>query len=303
MAKARDIEGLDCSTKVSEGIKLVLLTRFDEMYTLRESALDFSDIEGVHDMRVASRRLRSAMRDFLPFVEKRALKKVREDLKRVADALGKVRDHDVGIVALEALKAETEGEETKLEIETFIKERNELRDKARVDLTETITADALTKLKENFNQALKESEKESSQNITFYEAGKAIINTRLEEFLKLSKGLYTPFKVKRLHNLRIAAKRLRYAMELFAICFGDEIKLFADEISGMQDSLGELHDCDMWIDELGKRLAKADKENERRADVELLSHFTKARTKHYRTALERWRRWQEVSLLSDITRS
>lgn len=300
MAKAKEIEGLDCSAKVGDGIKLVLLTRFDEMCVLREAALDFSDIEGVHDMRVASRRLRSAMRDFLPFMEKRTLKKVRDDLKKIADALGEVRDQDVSIVALEALKVETEQEETKLEVETFINERNMLLDKARVGLIETITFDALTKLKNDFNQALEESEKEEVQKINFREAGKEIINTRLAEFLKLSRSLYTPFDIKRLHKLRIAAKRLRYAIELFAVCFGEEIKSFADEISGMQDSLGELHDCDVWIEELGKRLTKADKEIDRRADVELLSHFAKTRTKHYRDALERWNKWQEVSLLSGI---
>ena len=66
MAKAREIAALECDGDGVEGIRRVLLTRLDEVCEFREQALDFSDIKGVHAMRVASRRLRSASRDFAP---------------------------------------------------------------------------------------------------------------------------------------------------------------------------------------------------------------------------------------------
>ena len=73
MAKAKRIKGIKCKTVASAGIKLVLVTRFEELYGFHETALDWSDPEGVHSMRVASRRLRSALRDFTPYLRKRAL--------------------------------------------------------------------------------------------------------------------------------------------------------------------------------------------------------------------------------------
>ena len=284
MAKSKEIIGLDCEDSVAVGIKLVLYSRFEEMCALREAALDWSDIEGVHDMRVASRRLRSALRDFLPFLQKHSLKNVRNDLKKIADALGAVRDQDVAIVALESLAAET----TESGIEKFIEERNTVRNEKRVALIETITIGTLSLLQEKFNQAL-QSAAEEKEPISFREAGCEIINARLKEFLKLSDSLYTPLNIKPLHNLRIAAKRLRYAIELFAQCFGDEIIPFAEEITDMQTSLGELHDCDVWIEELGQKLLES--EDKTPAAFWLLSHYTKTTTKHYRAALERWQNW------------
>ena len=60
-------------------------------------------------MRVASRRLRSALRDFLPYLRKRGLSSVQKRLRNIADALGEVRDHDVAIMALEELEKEQTG--------------------------------------------------------------------------------------------------------------------------------------------------------------------------------------------------
>lgn len=300
MAKAKEITGLDCAASATDGVKLVLQTRFEEMFELREAALDWSDIEGVHDMRVASRRLRSALRDFHSLMRKREFKNFGKELKKVADALGNVRDQDVAIAALEDLKNETaEHEEIKRGIEKLIEERNVIRDKARIALTETITAGTLTLLREKLNEALRKAiNEDKSQNRTFREAGNAIIKERQKEFLKLSRSIYTPFDINPLHDLRIAAKRLRYAMELFSVCFGEEMNSFAEEVSNMQGSLGELHDCDVWIEEMGNRLKRKSKvlqtvENQERHDavIWLMSHFVKTRTKHYRAALDRWQNW------------
>ncbi|MBA2645618.1 MAG: CHAD domain-containing protein, partial [Pyrinomonadaceae bacterium] len=68
MAKANEIKGLDCGADVLSGVRLVLRTRLAEMCALGNRATDWSNIEGVHDMRVASRRLRSAMKDFELFL-------------------------------------------------------------------------------------------------------------------------------------------------------------------------------------------------------------------------------------------
>jgi CHAD domain-containing protein len=68
MAKAKEIIGLDCAAPVLERAAEVLRVRFDEVVNLRGAALDFSDIEGVHSMRVATEAVRSALRDYTPFM-------------------------------------------------------------------------------------------------------------------------------------------------------------------------------------------------------------------------------------------
>ena len=313
MAKAKEIVGLDCNADALEGMGLVLRVRFEEVCAFREAATDWSDIEGVHDMRVAARRLRSALRDFLPFIKKRPLKRVREELKIIADALGAVRDQDVAIVALKDLKEEAEQKEIKQGIENLIEEYSVVRNKAQARLIETITIENLAQLHEDFASAIEEAikvtreeiENNQSNNINLSQAGCSVITSSLKEFLAAGERIYEPFNVKALHKLRIAAKRLRYAIELFAPCWGEEVLSVAHEIAEMQSSLGELHDCDAWIEDLGQRLKRDEKsdtntQRNSQADVWLLSHFIKTRTKDYRAALERWNEWQQNQFAENL---
>ncbi|HUC08636.1 MAG TPA: CHAD domain-containing protein [Solirubrobacterales bacterium] len=102
MAGARKVE-LDCEASFSQAAARVVKVRSKEVFKHSEGVLDLADVERVHDMRVATRRLRAALEVFEPcFPEKRhrkALKKVRA----LADALGERRDADVEIALLEGL--------------------------------------------------------------------------------------------------------------------------------------------------------------------------------------------------------
>ena len=299
MAKAKEIIGLDCAADALLWAAEVLRVRLEEVVNLRGAALDFSDIEGVHDMRVATRRLRSAVRDFEPLLKKRLPKKVRKDLKRVSDALGAVRDQDVAIEFLEKLPDETAADSIKGGIGAFLKERNERRDAARLNLTESISAEKLDDLQKRFARAIDKMahRRKSKRAVSFNEAGRAAVAEGLENLFGLGAHLYHPYNVAELHEMRIAAKRLRYAIELFVHCWGDSTAPFAEEIARMQSFLGEAHDCDVWIEDLGKRLKHepenaATEESEYRAAVWLLSEFVKKRGKEYRSALQLWSEWE-----------
>lgn len=299
MAKAKEITGLDCAANALEWAAKVLHVRFDEVVNLRDAALDFSDIEGVHNMRVATRRLRSALRDFMPLMDKRPSKQLRKDLKQLADALGAVRDQDVAIVALEALQTEAETELIKSGVGRLLKERRDRREAARFDLTKIITADNLNDLQKRFTTSIDKAAKpkKSKRMVSFNEAGRSVVAAGLQDLLDLGASLYEPFKTEELHEMRIAAKRLRYAIELFVACWGARIAPFADEIAEMQSFLGEVHDSDIWIESLGKRLQRGQESaatngSDYQTTAWLLSAFVKKRTKEYRSALKLWSEWE-----------
>src|SRR5512147_1118170 len=126
MAKAKKIRGLDGNAPATQSIRLVFITRFNELIEWRKTALDWSDPEGVHSMRVASRRLRSAMRDFLPYLPKRSFTPVIKQLKGLADALGGVRDQDVAIDALERIEKKAPAEHS-AGLKQLIEKRKQLR--------------------------------------------------------------------------------------------------------------------------------------------------------------------------------
>ncbi len=302
MAKAKEITGLDCAADALEWAGKVLRVRFDEVIKLRDAALDFSDIEGVHAMRVAIRRLRSALRDFLPLLKKRPLRRVRKNLKQIADALGAVRDQDVAILALEHLQAAAEfdqiNEQIKEGIEKLLGERRLVREKAQMDLIQTLNADGLAKLQADFSAALEKAVRKNKRSrvVSFNEAGREAVADSLQDLCDLGACVYEPFNVEKLHEMRIAAKRLRYAVELFTVCWGERIAPFAVEIAEMQSFLGEVHDCDVWLENLSVRMRErqngAATGSEYKAAVWLLSEFIKNRTKNYRAALKLWSEWE-----------
>jgi CHAD domain-containing protein len=308
MAKAKEIVGLDCSASAEGGIRLALLTRLEEVGAFREQALDFSDIKGVHDMRVASRRLRSASRDFAPFLRKGRLDKAIEDLRELADVLGNVRDLDVSITALEKL-AQDAPQEIAEGIREIIRDSNARREKARAVLTESLTAELIEDLRLDFARGIEAATRarkprasgDSSAPIerTFRTVGREVVLRQWDELHARSKALRNPHKTRPLHRMRISAKRLRYAVELFSQCWDESLPPFAEEIAEIQGDLGNLHDCDVWIETLGEQLEKRDQEdttddsssNHRMAIVWLLGHFTTKRTRNYNDALMRWYEW------------
>ena len=74
--------------------------RTEELFAFGEGVLDTGDVERVHDMRVASRRLRAAMEVFAPCFPKRDFRRALREVKALADDLGRRRDPDVAMAAL-----------------------------------------------------------------------------------------------------------------------------------------------------------------------------------------------------------
>lgn len=264
-------------------------------------------------MRVASRRLRSALKDFLPYIRKRGLTSVLKEMKILADALGEVRDQDVAILALEQIESQAPAELSHA-LKQFLEPRKERRAEARKELKSMLVEDQLKQLESEFISRIEKatsadrdntSRGESANEPTFLKISSDIIEDRLKELEKLSDCLFRPFDVETLHEMRITAKRLRYALELFQQCWGHSMATYAKRVTRMQSALGEVHDCDVWIESFGKQIGQAKKEkkdDQVAAYMWLLNHFIKLRTKHWRQALTRWRHW-EANDASDKLRS
>lgn len=104
MAKARDVLGLRCEDPFGTVAARVVGVRADELLEHSEGVLDTGDIERLHDMRVASRRLRAAMEVFEPCFPRKRFRAALKEVKAIADALGERRDRDVSILALKTFE-------------------------------------------------------------------------------------------------------------------------------------------------------------------------------------------------------
>jgi CHAD domain-containing protein len=100
VAKAADIV-VDPFEPFGAAAARIVRMRSDELFAHAENVLDIEDIEIVHDMRVASRRLRAVLEIFEPCFPTGDFKTVLRDVKTLADALGERRDPDVHIEDME----------------------------------------------------------------------------------------------------------------------------------------------------------------------------------------------------------
>ena len=96
----------DCEEPFGRAAARVVEVRAAEVFEHAEGVLDTEDIERVHDMRVATRRLRAALEVFEPCFPAKPHRKALKRVKALADALGERRDRDVSIEFLEGFAAE-----------------------------------------------------------------------------------------------------------------------------------------------------------------------------------------------------
>lgn len=101
------------------------------------------------------------------------------------------------------------------------------------------------------------------------ENAQRIIAFRLNELVAWRHAIADPTQVTDLHNLRIAAKRLRYALEIFELCF-PSVKPILQRLTDLQEDVGDIHDLDVLIDMLRVHLARIDANTERLA-VEVMN--------------------------------
>ena len=85
---------------------------------------------------------------------------------------------------------------------------------------------------------------------TLADNAERIVRTRLDELCAFMPAAAGPDGKEALHDMRIAAKRLRYALELTHHCFGRYARPAGAYAKAVQDVLGELHDCDVQLPEL-----------------------------------------------------
>lgn len=92
-----------------------------------------------------------------------------------------------------------------------------------------------------------------------------VILIRLQEMYDWSTAIRDPQRVDELHNMRIAAKRLRYTMEIFSPCFGREFSRALSRVEEIQERIGAIHDCDVLVPLLTQTLEKEARRERKRA--------------------------------------
>lgn len=152
MARAREV-GLDCQGSFAEGAARAIEVRSEEVFAHAGNVLDLEDVEPLHDMRVATRRLRAAMEMFRPCFPRKRYRRAMKPLKALANALGERRDRDVAIAFLGELGAAAElapADRGRLEI--LVARLREEQREANEDLAPYLTEERLAELRERLER-------------------------------------------------------------------------------------------------------------------------------------------------------
>jgi len=145
VARARKVE-LDCEASFAVAAADVVQIRSEEVFEHSAGVLDLDDVEHVHDMRVATRRLRAALEIFADCFPRKRHRKALKRVKALADALGERRDLDVEIELLESCADEVaEGDRDALAAQ--IDARRKRQRKANEELASFVAPKRLKKLR------------------------------------------------------------------------------------------------------------------------------------------------------------
>lgn len=263
--------------------RLFLLERFERVVACVPAALEGDPEAGIHAMRVETKRLREALRLFRRAYRRDSFDQLLAEIETLNDKLGAVRDADV----LDAQLAELPtGGDTK-ELSPL---RAELASQRERDLTAFHLA--LGELAgTDFEARFRDLIINGRHHIDHKVAGRKLswfapreVGRRLRRVLKRIRAVSGEFDVHGLHEVRIANKQLRYAMETFASIYDRRFQRALDAVVELHSRLGDIHDLDVLIERLDTWTAKHGPTKKVTAQLEALRV---RRAKAYARA-ERW---------------
>lgn len=281
-----------------------MLTQVEALQDEIQGALVGEDIEHVHQMRVASRRMRNGLNLFMDCLSKKKGTAWRDEIRKITKALGAARDLDIQIDLLNRCLSEALEDRYKPGYNRLLLRLKQQRAKAQQKVNQTLTnlqeAGILDRMQTQLVEMTAGSENIYLYSPSLYQQAFEAIRANLDAFLGYEGYIYEPENIRELHAMRIEGKHLRYTLEIFAPIYGNALDLHIRAMKDIQDLLGEIHDNDVWIAWLPKFIQKEQLRIEAyfgnkgplRRLLPGLNHFMQdrqdVRDEEYRTFLSTW---------------
>jgi len=279
--------------------------------TLRKKAQNIRrrhNIEDIHDLRVSSRRVRACLNIFSAAFPLKKIKIWQRDIKNITNAYGKVRDLDVQLDWISAIAANVQDKSLLPGIRRVrlrLRQKRQLRQNQTQQMTKSVLDSAtLVEMQAWAEAALSAAQPEALPGNQLFQLGYEHIQKRLDEFLFFEVFIFDPSRVEELHQMRIAAKRLRYALEVFSNLYEGKSDFALEIARQSQQLLGEIHDADVWTAFLPAFMEKEQKRiqefygsrspyNRLKPGMEfLLENRHQKRARLYNHFLEEWKNWK-----------
>jgi CHAD domain-containing protein len=227
------------------GLRRAFATRHRALNKHFAEALQ-GDERAVHQARVATRRLRAALPVLGAGLPRKRVRKLNRRMRKLTRLFGAVRERDVALKMLDDRQTggnvDTPGAER---IRTLVSDG---RNAARNQLLDTLDAQRVTRWMADvnaFEEELDQPEIQADSSWRIVLARRLLRNTERLRHAIDDAGMI--FVSERLHCVRVALKKLRYAVEIAGELSGRKLDATLNELKTGQDTLGELHDVDMLM--------------------------------------------------------
>jgi CHAD domain-containing protein len=220
------------------------------------------DIEHVHRARVASRRLRQALAVFEDCFAKERVGFWQKEIRRLGRGLGAARDRDVQIEWVSDVLARLEDRAFVLGVARVLvrcqRKRERLQPKVLRLLRQLLAGRALHEMLAATKKltAAAEDKQVSDKSPLVFDRAERHIADRVADLRAFEPCLACPEDHEQHHAMRIAAKRVRYTMEVFKPVYDGALDRVIEAVKQVQSLLGDVHDCDVWVAQLDKVLRK-----------------------------------------------
>ncbi|MCA1688215.1 MAG: CHAD domain-containing protein [Actinobacteria bacterium] len=226
---------IDASLSVGNVAFAILRRHFAAMLAHEPGVRLGEDPEELHDMRVATRRLRAALKLYANVLPRRA-ERYEKDLRWVAGALGEVRDLDVHLERLSE-EASRKGEVLE-EVVALLEER---RIEARRRMLEALDSNRYERFVASFSGTLRRGRSPAPTG-PILEVAPDLVQRRYKKVRKAADALTGDSPPEEFHDLRKKGKRLRYALEPLQGIYGKPSEKMVKLLKTVQDDLGDHQD-------------------------------------------------------------
>ena len=235
-----EVVALSAAMPPQEAFRHIALSCLEHLQQNHRGALTSDDPEFIHQMRVATRRLRAALRLFAPVLPEQLAASLHTPMSLLMQQLGVARDLDVLLTeivnpALHALPAEPR----LLALASDITHR---RYAARAQAIARLAAPDYGRMLLTALESLHARQIAPPATMLLLDFAAERLKRLRDKVRRLAAAARTDDPAS-LHELRIAAKRLRYALEFFSpLAPQRSLRRVLDQLGGIQDALGQIND-------------------------------------------------------------
>jgi len=232
---------------------LVLKERLDAVQAEVPGVREGKDHEFIHRIRVASRRLRSALDVFASVLPAEVWDDCQKPLKKITRQLGEARDADVQIEFLESYVSHDTDPSHRPGLDRLMLRLRQHRTSLQSGVLDAMDRLGDRRIIERMTEPLLEILAREALAQTprtspaLFKLACPSLAICLENMLAFTPHIQRPENHDEHHQMRIAAKKLRYTLELFGPLFNKDLKTFTETVKEAQSVLGEIHDADVWV--------------------------------------------------------